>query len=689
VLTLSRGDVRVLSVPFEGAAGEVYVDGHAIFRQIAVVAAAELPPLAPAHPVLVDITQPGQLKWSGELADHTDFQKLPDGRMELSGEKNTTPAWVAVALPHRESLSELIVRVDGAQPGSGFFLGDSQGPRYQIGFFREIHNNQTSFFPLAVGDTRLESNHEVQHAVSPFSPASPWFRLVFGCGTLKCWVSLDGIHWGRAFDPPVNQLLPYSHFGLYLLPGEARKSIKLRQLQLRDLESLNALAPVELRRKAPALPQAVDMGEWLEAVLEAQPSGANSNQWRRACALRALAAGTSNALGTPLLESLLSDALDGVSTGRMPAAAKLRLLDDAALLFHCWDDANAALRFARWYESVGESAHRDGQPRPASLIGHAQRTAPIWSHQVYNFLPDALVRAELLELVQAGQWAELRDFCRQQRFWHRMPPGQQAAPDLTDWADTLAARQLPKAVGHGTPTLQTAWRHPLLVDLSKEGYNVLAELRAALDGRSYRDACQIISTSAENGLLGLLPDSRDSELLVSLPGAVALAMRDHAGLRTTMSEQFGPLGRLRIRQAIAENDVDAVEAATTQFFSTTAAAEAHVWLGDRALASGAFAHALGQYRQAQRTAAPDLSSRIAASQQLAGALMGQTAGEPVTRSVTFGDTELSAAELQALVADLRQHRLADSLIGSPASTPSCGRVSRGTADTTRKTFPAN
>ena len=212
--------------------------------------------------------------------------------------------------------------------------------------------------------------------------------------------------------------------------------------------------------------------------------------------------------------------------------------------------------------------------------------------------------------------------------------------------------------------------HPLVVELSKEGYNVLAEFRAALEARAYRDACQIISSSAENGMLGLLPDDRDPDLIVSLPGAVALAMRDHPGLRKTMSEQFGALGRLRIRQSIADNNVAAVESATIQFFGTEAAAEAHLWLGDRAVSSGAFAHALGHYRQAERTAAPELRGRIAASQQLAAALLGQTAGEPITRSVTFGETQLSAADLQALVTDLRQHRLADNLTarGEPADT---------------------
>ncbi len=341
----------------------------------------------------------------------------------------------------------------------------------------------------------------------------------------------------------------------------------------------------------------------------------------------------------------------------------LQLLDEAALLYHTWDDPAAALRMAQLYQQVGYRAHREGQTRPCSLIEHAQRMAPIWSRHVYNFLPDTLARSEILELSQAAEWAPLHDFCRQQRFWRRMLPNVPPPPNLIDWADALARAQLPKHLGRGGPTPLMDWRHPLIVELSKEGYNVLAEFRAALDARAYRDACQIISTSTENGMLGLLPDERDPDLMVSLPGAVALAMRDHPGLRKTMSEQFGALGRLRIRQSIAENNVATVEAATIQFLGTEAAAEAHLWLADRSLASGAFAHALGQYRQAERTATADLRGRISASEQLAAALMGQSAGEPITRSVTFGDTQLSAAELQALVADLRQHRLADNLTG--------------------------
>src|SRR5690606_15108253 len=105
------------------------------------------------------------------------------------------------------------------------------------------------------------------------------------------------------------------------------------------------------------------------------------------------------------------------------------------------------------------------------------------------------------------------------------------------------------------------WRHPLMTELSKEGFNVMAELESALASQAYADACQIITSMSATGILGLLPDSRDPELLVSLPRAVALAMREHPQLRETMQEKFGGTGLVRVRQAIQDGDVEALTAA--------------------------------------------------------------------------------------------------------------------------------
>ncbi len=89
-------------------------------------------------------------------------------------------------------------------------------------------------------------------------------------------------------------------------------------------------------------------------------------------------------------------------------------------------------------------------------------------------------------------------------------------------------------------------RQPLLERLSREGYNVLAELEATLQAQAYREACQVISMSMVTEGLGLLPDGEDQRLWTSLPLAIERAMRKHPALRETMQDEFGALAELRV-----------------------------------------------------------------------------------------------------------------------------------------------
>ena len=91
LLTLSRGNVRVLCVPFEGSASEMYFEGHAVFREIALVAAAELPAEPAARPVLVDVTQPAALRWSGNLPQGRISRSYPTAGSSLAERVNCRP----------------------------------------------------------------------------------------------------------------------------------------------------------------------------------------------------------------------------------------------------------------------------------------------------------------------------------------------------------------------------------------------------------------------------------------------------------------------------------------------------------------------------------------------------------------------------------------------------------------------
>ena len=198
--------------------------------------------------------------------------------------------------------------------------------------------------------------------------------------------------------------------------------------------------------------------------------------------------------------------------------------------------------------------------------------------------------------------------------------------------------------------------HPLIEQLSREAYNVLAEFNSALDGKAYREACQILCESADPKTMGLLPDAGDRRLLVSLPVAIDLAMHDVPELRKAMKEHFEPLGQLRLNRAVAAGDAPGVGAVAVQFSGTAAAAEAHRWLGDRQLSSGRFARAIGHYNRALSDTSAARRKDLQARLRLAAALMGEDIDAPIPEKVEIGKSEFSAERFEELLDEIRESR---------------------------------
>ena len=151
-------------------------------------------------------------------------------------------------------------------------------------------------------------------------------------------------------------------------------------------------------------------------------------------------------------------------------------------------------------------------------------------------------------------------------------------------AKRLAAAHRPQTGGGAAG--RSAWQHPWVEEVGKEGYNLLAELASALDARAYRDACQVIANAAEPLSEGLLPDATDPRLFVSLPRGRRVCGTRSSGAVRVLGEGFGQTALLRLRGAAADDDVTGVQAIADQFYGTPAAAESQRWLGDRALAGG-------------------------------------------------------------------------------------------------------
>ncbi len=273
---------------------------------------------------------------------------------------------------------------------------------------------------------------------------------------------------------------------------------------------------------------------------------------------------------------------------------------------------------------------------------------------------EKLVRQELVTRLGEDRAEEAAEFCRRMRYWSRAeprgdkPPWTRELRHFVAWASVQSGRQLPEKTEENVASPSTEWRHPLIERLSREGYNVLADFQAALDGQAYREAAQIISTSVKNEGLGLLPDRRDRRLLVSMPVAVEAAMRDYPALTQAMQEQFGPLSRLRLHQAINAGDAAAVEAVALQFYGTESAAAANRWLGDRALGAGRFAEAAGRYQAALYTTPAEDREDLLARLRLNGALTGVEVGKPVRAAVQIGQDKIAPAAFEALVEQLRE-----------------------------------
>jgi len=102
LLTLSRGDVRIVDVPLPGAPTELVFEGLVAFRELQMIPAPPLPP-----PALRIADQAGTVvelggdpaAWRTKLEAGSSFTPLPDGGVQLVAEKNAEFALALVPLP--------------------------------------------------------------------------------------------------------------------------------------------------------------------------------------------------------------------------------------------------------------------------------------------------------------------------------------------------------------------------------------------------------------------------------------------------------------------------------------------------------------------------------------------------------------------------------------------------------------
>jgi len=678
-LFMSRGDVLLLSAPIDGPPDDVYLECHAKLKSMALARSTGVPDewLAAPPPVWNDFTPETTLLAS--LTDGAKAERLGPAGLTITADAETKESWAALPIL-RTGMHEVIFDIESADPFTGIYLGDATGkPKYAVGFFDDLRTGTVmpAFAEPRDGNVRFRTDR--RSGAEPRVSFPLKLRLVAGPGSVKCFASVDGRSWGRIVEPHRGGDGGVQTVGVYCAPGKTKRTIRVSNISFRTLLAYDDAVAGDV----PPAPASYDYAGWFLDAFATAPT----DEVRYHKLLKALAGGLPEEAARLVIFELAA-----LPCGDLPAGTEKTLLDDLdyvgrlAQVADAWDPGIAAIWTDRLLRSPVILADRQDADETDVAI-HApfssvRKTLVEKSPDTYGnvtMLPADAIRREIARMLLDGDWDRLERACR---VWHRFggrdeSNGRMYVPRLPimlliDWAAATAERRRDAAdggqsTGGGRSTMRPEWRHPLVEQFGKEGYNILAELETALEERAYSDACRIITSVTASQAVGLLPNAHDGDLLTSLPGAVAMAMKLHPDLRETMQREYGDLAMLRLRQATVDGDTDAVRALTTQFFGTSAAAEAQVWLGDRALAQGDAARAEGHYRTARHEGSLDAVPMVDLRLRLAAAWQGRDYGAAPTGPVRLGDATLSPAEFERVVSTLHGRAAAPSATSRTAT----------------------
>jgi outer membrane protein assembly factor BamB len=571
--------------------------------------------------------------------------------VELSAEKLPSIAWAT--LPGTgPGLYSVIFQVEDASPGSGIALFSAAGEGFEgIGYGNDP-NSKLVFGPC----TPQEQPHSAWGADDkrpmPYAGPGQWLRLVVAGGMSRCWISSDGIHWGAVFDPRA-RIGAWRDVGLYLRddigpekpngprkPATTSHHIRLRRLQIRELDGLTGAVSAELRRKAAAADLQFGPGESIEAwttrIAGLAPAGCLPAEWRTACTLQVLAGPVQADAATVLLDRAVAERLTSLPT----LQARLSLLRDAALIDRGRPEDVA--RQAEYWEQLGRSLLQTGSE---AEFQHYQK-ARLESSGGGGLMSASLNNESLLLLYADHRWEELERFEKRLNFWRlSCPAARQSLVDakLFDW-------MYPRTAGWvGRKSISPAdLCQPLIVPVSRAVSGVFQNLRAALEDRQYKEAARLLTTSYALRDDSLIAAPSDEQLLVSYRGMQRILLHRRK-LAEAISGGLDAAARLKVQQTLSQGDPAAIEALTVQYYGTTAHAAACQWLGDRALAGSDFGRALSWFEEGRLTAAPQQQPDLAARVRLASAMLGRLRGGPPTQPVSFGGMELSPEQFERRV----------------------------------------
>lgn len=679
-VTLSRGNLRLLTAPLPVQPAELILDGDFRLQDCrwhtfsaipeddepgvgdgngnAVEHPAAETPTRGATALTSDISHantevprrpapPGRIAWEkrgGEAS--VSLEDMPGGGVRLAAPAGRDTAYFACTLPEG-ALYEAELDIGQAGPGTGIFLGDQEGKPICGLQFDPTANAGTAW--LSFSDARRGSerkNRDPQREIIPVTQGKIRLRLLWGAGTLKWMISPDGVHW--SFCGPFAERMDRKPrtLGIFLANADQDRVLELRGMRfVVDRGWAGWPRPDRLPPVPRGVTQAENMERWWQEVRLARPLAVASAEWIAACAWKTLSENPNIWLAPELLEANWLALLDS----DLPIAEKLRISRILAGYMNP-RDWGVWTRFYEQMEETAIQAARRGEQNVFRQYAAIMMTAPLWNEWQRSAFSDALFRHDLFTYIYHGEERAAADLSLQPLFW--------AVP-----GDDFVSRHL-RRLALGTATRYPQHIPPALVrgadfgmpggavtDVDKDAHLFWRELEAVLREQAWHEAAHRIWTlSASKTPSALFPHPDHGDLYLSLSCLVPVLEERHPELKEALTHGYQEQSQVLLREARRRGDERLAVSLAEGLPGLAAAEQAAEWLGDRRAVVGRFAEARSWYETAATYAADESErQRIAEAQarvlgglgeddppRLGTAKLGEAAG-------FHGDSDVGAA----------------------------------------------
>jgi outer membrane protein assembly factor BamB len=690
-VVIARGDLVLLTLPMPEKPSEVTLETEA---RLWLAEELRFRPLAlkQAPPAAVESRKAGDLVWAFDPPDRekvVTLSKNEDGSVAFNRtDPNSTLDFRGDTLVDITGGAEVTIEASGMTPGALLVFQspvDNSTMNAGLGMARGqmvlCYNGQD----VNDVDRRYREGWTIPFTPSPALGSAPvsgrfWVKVRYGLDSMTVFSSTDGKNFGgfdyreldasRACNGQVK-------VGVYAFWEKGERRATIHSVSVRHYSALDKLADAQVIAAVPVLSdaaakKAVALDELLDSMAQGRPKDVGEAAWRVACDAVILRSSVTVAIREAAAFDLVRAAIMahapseaiGAALAELPIIVALSREDQRPHSFVQYLRLHDELAMRLW--SAGEREKLD--PLLDSFHSVADYGWQMRWYQPRQMAPPVLVKLAAFHHWDKGDMAALRRLVMRYEFVARIPhpwidksaddysmrlfcawmlaqANEQLAdiPEETE-GDRGGDRQLPRRFA----------QHPLVVESDRESMNTVAEFLAAVSTSEFDHACRILTRQSLPD--GIAPVDKDGRLFKATYVLLREMIDSHEQLASRIRQQYAAIGLIRLRQALDQGRLDALDALATQFHGTEASRQALAHMADRDLSMGNFFSAASRYDSLLEQAMEADRPVIAAKRRLAMAMAGEDAGEPVRHSVQLGNQELSPGDFEALVSSLLEER---------------------------------